>query len=184
MPDREELEREANRIIAAAKFQMELQEEFSPVFLVHFGGRWQAFPMPPGTERILNSADAKKQLFGFFRDLVRHARADGVIFACDTWAGEVTLEGVPHYDTDEWRELNNFGFTKLIQKGWVIRKEAISVTAQNDTEALIVQQPYQRLTNGIQLLTAKRYWVSQRDFAGRQKMFGDLSEKNLGERGW
>ena len=107
--------------------------------------------------------------------------ADGVIFATDTWVGETTPEGQKHYDTPEWKELHDFGFVKLVQRGWVKRSEAFTITAQSATDVLLVQQKYQRLGSGmIQLLDGKRRWINQSDFGGRQKMFGDLSWENLG----
>jgi hypothetical protein len=83
--------------------------------------------------------------------------------------------------TPEWRELHDFGFVKLTQRGWVTRSEAFVVVAQNASEALIITQKYQRLGSGmIQLLDSRRDWFEQSKFGGRQKMFGDLSFENLG----
>ncbi len=180
---KEALEAEANRMITGAKYHLESRDQIQPMFRVHDSQGWRDFTMPPGTEVLLNSGDAKKLIFNFFRDYVRITGADGVIFLTDAWAAVTTPEGMKHVDTPEWQALQDSGFVSLIQRGWVTRQEVIAVTAQMETEVLVVQQAYQRQGRAIQLLQAKRYWVPQSDFGGRQKVFGDLSEQNLGERG-
>ena len=129
----------------------------------------------------MNSGGAKDAIFGAVREIVHSNGIDAVIFGSDTWQAETTEEGMKHYNTPEWRELHDTGFVKLVQRGWVERCEAFTVTAQNAAEVLLINQKYQRLASGmIQLLDSRREWFKQGNFEGRQKMFGDLRFENLG----
>jgi hypothetical protein len=178
---REQLAREANGLIAVAKATVEMQGDFDLTILIHAKGEWARLPFPKEFEALMNNGKAKDQIFGALRETVRRIGADGVIIACDTWCSTTTPEGKKHLDTPEWRELHDTGFVTLMQRGWVTRCEAFTITAQNATEALLVQQTYQRLDSGmIQLLDCKREWFDQDHFDGRQKMYGDLKWQNLG----
>jgi len=178
---RAEIEHEANGLIAVAKASVELQGDFRTTMLLHTKGVWHRLPFPEECEVLMNNGKAKDMLFGAVRALVQEKGADGVIFGTDTWHSETTPEGAKHYDTPEWRRLHDTGFVKLVQRGWVTRNEAFVVTAQTPQDALIITQKYQRLGSGmIQLLDHKRAWFDQKDFGGRQKMFGDLKWENLG----
>src|SRR5215471_7723923 len=94
---REALEFRVDGVIAAAKDQIEMTGDFSPLFLLHYDSDWHPFRMPKRTQGLLNSGDAKRVLFAFFRRLVADSNADAAIFTTDTWVATVTLEGLPHY---------------------------------------------------------------------------------------
>jgi len=178
---RQQLELEANRQIAAAKTTVELQGDFPITMLIHIGTGWRRLPFPEELGCLMNDGRAKDAIFGALRHTVQVSKADGVIVTSETWAGETTDEGRKHYGTPEWKELHDFGFTKLVQRGWITRSEAFTVVAQTVTDVLIIQQKFQRLGSGaIQLLDCKRNWQDQSHFGGRQKMFGDLRWENLG----
>ena len=179
-----DLENQANAILIAAKATVELQGDFPMTILLHKSGEWRHLPFPEEASDLLNDGTAKDLIFGAVREIVQSNQIDGVIFATDTWIGEATPEGLKHYDTPEWKELHDFGFVRLVQRGWVTRNEAFTITAQSATDVLVVQQTYQRLGSGmIQLFGGKRNWFDQSKFGGRQKMFGDLNWKNLGSEG-
>jgi len=175
-----ELEAEANRVIVGAKYLLELQGNFPAMFLVHHPREgWQNSQLPAGSQHLMNSGDAKREIFGFFRTLIRERGCDGAIFASDTWQMKLTTEGEKHLD--EYQQHVDSGFAKLVQMGWAMREEALTISAQNKDDALLIVQPYRRLTSGIQLLAGRREWFPQANFGGRQKMFGDLRAENLGE---
>jgi len=178
---RDELGFQANRIIAAAKASLELQSEFAPVFMLHGPQGWVFETMPAEARILLNDGESKRVIFDFFRQVVKANRCDAVLFATDTWHGEATEEGMKHVNTAAWEDNHDFGFVKLQKLGWVTVKEAITITVQTESDVLIVSQAYQRLNDCIQLLDCKRQWGAQSTFGGRQKMFGDLREENLGE---
>ena len=185
MISKQELESQANQVIAALKATVELQGDVLPMMYLHKKGDWNPVPLvPAGLADLMNSGKAKDVIFGLVRDIVRNQGIDAVIFATDTWNGETTEEGMKHYDTPEWKELHGFGFEKLVQRGWVKRSECFTVTAQNADDVLLIQQKYQRLDSGmVQLLNAERHWFDQPKFGGRLKMFGDLRWENLGSEG-
>ena len=179
-----DLENQANAILIAAKATVELQGDFPMTILLHKSGEWRHLPFPEEASVLLNDGTAKDLIFGAVRQIVQSNQIDGVIFATDTWIGENTPEGLKHYDTPEWKELHDFGFVRLVQRGWVKRSEAFTITAQSATDVLLIHQKYQRLTSGtsgtVQLLKGSRGWLGQSQFSGRQKMFGDLRWENLG----
>ena len=178
---KQELENQANAILSAAKATVELQGDFPMTILIHRSGEWRRLPFPEEAHVLLNDGSAKDQIFGAVRQVVEELGIDGVIFATDTWVGEATPEGMNHVDSPEWKELHDFGFVRLAQRGWVIRCEAFTITAQSATDVLLIHQKYQRLTSGtVQLLKGSRAWFGQSQFGGRQKMFGDLRWENLG----
>jgi hypothetical protein len=176
---KEELEAQAHRLITGAKYSIELQGNFDPVFMLHHpSGGWKPYRMPPGTEEILNSGSAKTIFVDALRRVVKETGCDAVICCTDTWVATSTEEGMKHIDTPEMQHPKQ-GFDELVKRGWMIRKEAITLTAQSATDALLISQEYQRLGNRVQLLKAKRGWNTQSKFRGRLKMFGDLREENL-----
>lgn len=180
---RDELEAKANEVLIQAKFTVELEGEIPPMFWLHYPAGWKLHRLPPGTEHLMGSGPAKRELFGWLRQTVRAARCDGAVFLTDTWAAEPTEEGMKHTH-DEWNRLTDQGFETLVKLGWFRRREALGVTAQSETHALIVAQPYQRRGSGvIEFLEQgkSREWFAQENFGGRGKMFGDLREENLGE---
>jgi hypothetical protein len=178
---KEQLAAQANAVIAAATEAVESGKDFPLMIVIHINSKWQRFPFPDELGFVMNNGKLKDLLFQGLRDIVQQSAADGIVIASDTWYAETTPEGFKHYDTPEWKELHNSGFEKLVQRGWVKRCEAFVVTAQNATDALIVQQKYQRLTSGrIQHLDCRRDWFTQSEFDGRMKMFGDLRRENLG----
>ena len=178
---REQLEAKANRLIASAKATVELQGDFPLTIFLYIQDGWQRLPFPKELEPLMNHGGAKDAVFDALREVVQHTVTTGVIFACDTWHAETTKEGEKHYDTPEWKRLHDTGFVKLVQRGWVKRSEAFTITAQRSADVLIIRQMYQRLGSGtIQLLDCKREWFDQSAFGGRQKMFGDLKWENLG----
>ncbi len=178
---REELEHAANELIAAAKATAEQQGCFAVTILIHAEERWQRLPFPQELVPLMNNGQAKDAIFGALRQTIQQTGADAVIVGSDSWHAQTTPEGKKHFNTPEWDELIDFGYCKLVERGWVIRREVFLISAQNVNEVLILQQPYERIDSGrIQLLDSTRNWVAQSDFTGRQKMFGDLKWENLG----
>jgi hypothetical protein len=177
---KDELTAEANRLITGAKNELEKTGDYTTLWRIHYSGEWHDFPLPAFAAPLMNNGDAKDRIFGFFRLLVEAKQADGVLFGSDTWMGEVTPEGNKHINTPAWRENTTHGFAKLIQLGWIKREEALIITAQSETDILLITQPYRRLSGGrIQLLQARRNWNTQKTFKGRTKMFGELKPENV-----
>lgn len=182
MVTRHELESYANRILHLAQSMLEMQGEFHPWFAMHYGGKgWDDIHFPDGAEHLMNSGEAKKIIFDWMRARVEHTRADGFLLASDTWVGKATEEGMRHVESGEYARNVDRGYRKLIQLGWARVTESIAITAQNEVEVLLIDQPYQRLGYVIQMDKCHRFWTPQAKYCGRSKMFGDFSEENLGE---
>jgi len=192
----EALKREAMKVMASMKAQIETLNEADPICMLHWPldlaasgkklfhpamtpGEWSRFPI---LGSIMNSGDAKREYFGAVRELVRYTGADGVIFATDVWGAQLTDEGRKH-GQQEWNSHVDTGFAKLVRMGWATRVQAIHITAQSKTDVVFVDQEYHREGRGrAQFLHEVRTRVGpQSEFGGRQKMFGDLREENLGE---
>ena len=194
----DELKRESGLVMAALKAQIEvLNGVATPVCMLHWPlkpgkklqgtilaaaarmGEWMRFPLPG---QLLDSGDAKRVYFGIVRDIVQDTGADGVIFGTDIWGARVTEEGRKHGEREFSRHVDR-GFEWLVKKGWAVRTMLINVTAQSKNDVLLMQHEYQRTGGGqVQWLhDTETHSFPQDEFRGRQKMFGDLSEENLGE---
>ena len=193
----DELTREAGMAMAAMKLQIEEFHQMQPVCMLHWPlmparmklppvfagavtpGQWSRFPFP-GV--LLDSGDAKRVLFGIIRDLVRDSGADAVIFGTDMWGAQPTDDGIKA-GVEEWNRHVDTGFAKLVKMGWAIQVQLLNVTAQSKTDVLMMQHAYQRKGSGLVqwLGEAHTHTMSQDHFGGRQKMFGDLRDENLGE---
>jgi hypothetical protein len=108
--------------------------------------------------------------------------ADGVLFGTDMWGAQATEAGVKA-GADAWNRNVDTGFAKLVKMGWAIQVQLLNVTAQSKTDVLMMQHAYQRKASGLVqwIGEAHSHVIPQDGFGGRQKMFGDLREENLGE---
>jgi hypothetical protein len=192
----DELKREAGLAMAAMKTQIEELHRMQPLCLLHWPlalattkigravaavtpGEWSRFPLPG---ELLDSGDAKRILFQIIRNIVRDTRADAVIFGTDMWGAQATEAGIKA-GADAWNRHVDTGFEKLVKMGWAIQCQLLNVTAQSKTDVLMMQHAYQRKASGLVqwIGEAHSHVIPQDGFGGRQKMFGDLREENLGE---
>jgi hypothetical protein len=193
----DDLKRVAGRSMASMKAQIEERHQLEPLCMLHWPlmparmkiprmaamavtpGEWSRFPFPG---QLLDSGDAKRVLFGIIRDLVGDTGADGVLFGTDMWGAQATEAGIKA-GSDAWNRHVDTGFAKLVKMGWAIQVQLLNVTVQSKTDVLMMQHAYQRKGSGlVQWIGAAHSSVIAQDgFGGRQKMFGDLREENLGE---
>ena len=193
----DELKREAGLAMAAMKTQIEEFHRLQSLCMLHWPltlasvkigrvpagvvtpGEWSRFPLPG---QLLDSGDAKRVLFQLIRDIVRDTRADAVIFGTDMWGASATEEGVKA-GAEAWNRHVDTGFAKLVKMGWAIQHQLLNVTAQSKDHVLLMQQGYQRKGSGLVQWVGEAHSqvIPQDEFGGRQKMFGDLREENLGE---
>jgi len=193
----DELKRVAGLAMASMKAQIDERHQLEPLCMLHwplnpaktdFGkllnraitpGEWSRFPFPGP---LLDSGDAKRVLFGIIRDIVQDSGADGVLFGTDMWGAQATDAGVKA-GADAWNRHVDTGFAKLVKMGWAIQVQLLNVTVQSKTDVLMMQHAYQRKGSGLVqwIGEAHSQVIPQDEFGGRQKMFGDLREENLGE---
>jgi hypothetical protein len=98
------------------------------------------------------------------------------------WGAQATEAGVKA-GADAWNRHVDTGFAKLVKMGWAIQVQLLNVTAQSKTDVLMMQHAYQRKGSGLVQWIGEAHSsvIPQDGFGGRQKMFGDLREENLGE---
>jgi hypothetical protein len=98
------------------------------------------------------------------------------------WGASATEEGVKA-GAEAWNRHVDTGFAKLVKMGWAIQHQLLNVTAQSKDHVLLMQQGYQRKGSGLVQWVGEAHSqvIPQDEFGGRQKMFGDLREENLGE---
>ena len=183
--------------MAAMKSQIEERHQMQPLCMLHWPlmlatktlpplvavavtpGEWTRFPFPG---ILLDSGDAKRVLFAIIRDIVQDSGADGVLFGTDMWGAQATEAGVKA-GADAWNRHVDTGFAKLVKMGWAIQVQLLNVTVQSKTDVLMMQHAYQRKGSGLVQWIGEAHSsvIPQDGFGGRQKMFGDLREENLGE---
>jgi len=193
----DELKRVAGLAMASMKAQIEERHQLQPLCMLHWPpmlakkkiprsvavaitpGEWSRFPFPGP---LLDSGDAKRVLFGIIRDIVQDSGADGVLFGTDMWGAQATEAGV-QAGADAWNRHVDTGFAKLVKMGWAIQVQLLNVTAQSKTDVLMIQHAYQRKGSGLVqwIGEAHSHVIPQGEFGGRQKMYGDLRQENLGE---
>jgi hypothetical protein len=167
----DELRRIAKGALNDLKREVRTQSRCTPLFRCCYAdGRHQDFHLPPGTEHLLNRGEAKEILFDVFR---RHTAAGGVvawIFGTDQWMARATDEGMQH--REEWPKYQDHGFVKLQEMGWCVVESAIGITAQTETDVFWLHQVYVSGEHAEFIGPPQEKLASQKDFGGRQKMWG------------
>lgn len=133
--------------------------------------------------KIMNNGEAKDELFAAIRAIVREAHITAVVFATDSWLGKQTEKGRALGDVEFLRRTRERAFATAVRDGLVERCEVITITVQTPTGTLMVQQEYERGVGGARsvMLGARReVELGPDELTGRQKMYGDLREENLG----
>lgn len=83
--------------------------------------------------------------------------------------------------SQQFHNMIDHGFTKLIAAGYGAVAEAFHVTAQTREKVLVISRKFHRADGKIEWLgdAAAPREIPQDKFQGRQKMWGDLSPENL-----
>lgn len=172
----------ANRTMRDLKQDLSRNGNVAPYFQAHFQeGPPKQFPMPPGTEDLMNNGRAKEILFDLFRDVTPRAKVTAWVFGTDMWCGKETEEGMKH--RHEIDANTDAGFKKLEDLGWMKVYEAVMVTAQTETDVLMLRQYYvrhqeQRRVDWVG--PPEEILIKQEAFRGRQKMWGATFEDVTG----
>jgi hypothetical protein len=131
---------------------------------------------------VMNSGDAKDTLFGAMRMMVKARGLTAVIFVSECWLGDQTAKGAALPYAEFLTRTRERAFATAVKDGLVERVEAITLTVQTPAGALIVHQRFTRDYGKQQVTFGVRddLEYSVDEFAGRQKMYGDLRPENLG----
>lgn len=135
------------------------------------------------TGAVMNSGKGKDLLFGALREIVKEKGITAVIFATDGWMGKQTAKGRAIGEEEFFRKTRERAFETAVREGLVERCEVITLTVQTPMGTLMVQQEYERGIGGKRSITfgeQREQEVGVDEFTGRQKMYGDLREENLG----
>lgn len=154
----------------------------TPLIVLGFpDGSTKQLDLPEQLHDMLNHGGMKDILFGAVRLMVERHGADSVVFATECWRGKST-PAATDMPLEEFKRLSaEHRFETLVQMGYLVREEAMVATAQNADTVVTCTQSFRRLDDG----TVYSYGeievmeVPQKQFFGRQKMFGDLREENL-----
>ena len=96
--------------------------------------------------------------------------------------GKQTPKGAALPPAEFLRRTRERGFESALRDGLIERTEVVSVTAQTPKGTLIVHQEFMRDEKRHAIIYGERteQELGVDDFTGRQKMYGDLREENLG----
>lgn len=154
----------------------------TPVFVVRDAhGKIEQLAFPKELAGLMNSGPAKDLIFDTIRKTVRQRGHTAVVIATECWTGKQTEAGKALPTEEFLKYARESGFVTAVEKGYIERSEAITVSVQTAETVLIVtqfferDQPHRRIVFGEQ--SEMEFPITE--FCGRQKMFGDLKEENL-----
>jgi hypothetical protein len=141
-------------------------------------------PLPDRAGELMNYGEAKDILFGGLRDYAASVGATAVIIGTEAWVGRTTEKGrvLLQASPDEYKRMTRqAGFQDAVDAGLVERREAVVITVETPERCMILTHVFERtLERKIVWHERTQIEARQSEFAGRQKMFGDCSEENLG----
>lgn len=178
----DELRSLADLALKIIKADIEREGGGTPVIVFRTAaGELRQLNFPKQFAPLMNSGTAKDAIFAWVRDEVRKSGHTAVIFATECWCGKQTEAGkaIP---TEEFMEYGRErGFVTGVAKGYIERAEAVVVTVQTPESVLTVTQFFKRDEKRRKITFGERqeYESPINQFAGRQKMYGDLREENL-----
>jgi hypothetical protein len=143
-------------------------------------GKMTQLPFPKELAPLMNSGAAKDLIFGAVRKVVGRNGVTAVLFATDGWLGIATEAGLALPPEELLRLGRESKFETAVELGFVKRVEAIMITIQTAEWVRHLRQIYEREGELIRYVGEPECFdVPQENFAGRQKMFGDLKAENL-----
>jgi hypothetical protein len=173
----------AQTALSQIKAEMERTGNSTPVFLVRLpDGKIQKLPFPEQAGRLMNDGVAKDMIFGAIRMIVQESGMTAVCFATEAWSGKQTEAGRNVPREEFLKATRERGFQRAVDRGWVVRQECIIVTIQTAEMMRTITQAFARDEEAriiVYLDEPEIRDAPQSDFAGRQKMYGDLREENL-----
>jgi len=176
-----ELLKLANHALLQAKAQLDLQGDLPPIFILRTkNGQLHRLPMSPELAQLMDNGDAKDMIFGSIRRMVQESKCTASVFITDGWVYPPT-DKKKKLSTDEQNALLDYNGTAWMhENGYLWKVEMLVCTVQTAERALIRRVAYERTPYGVNLSPPEDWEMPIDDFGGRQKMFGDLSEENLG----
>lgn len=176
MPFLENLEPLLQQALERARTSLENHGRITPFFVLHFpDGHIKNLILPPDHADVMNSSAAKEVIFGCVRTLVKAAGADATIFASGVWDGRLIAAGQQAPREELRRLLTEKAYETALALGFVERREAIGVVAQDREHMLLIIQAFHREDGRVVYEgEPEREASRQADFRGLTKMFGEV----------
>lgn len=153
-----------------------------PFFVVYDrAGKDHQINVPEHLGNIMNSGHGKDIVFGALRLVVESLQATAVVIVTDGWYGKGLVPRDAEHRQELLDKIGRMSLEEAEKQGLCKRCEAILVTVQTPERVMTVSQLYDRNQKRRKIT----YWeiavmeVGVDQFAGRQKMFGDLRKENI-----
>ncbi len=176
------LKEHARTALAQTEREMRATGEALPYLAFVVEGKLISLPIPREiTARCMNSGRLKENLFGGIRALADREHPEAVLIGTDTWHTHPTPLGILH--SEEWAANWNSGSERLLELGWAVRTEALTMTVQDEDYCVIASLPYERHENGtftMGQMDIKAF--RQTEYSGTTKMFGKTTTEEIDQR--
>jgi hypothetical protein len=160
---------------------LEQDQQLIPIFMLRDNsGRIFRLPFPKEAGPLMNIPEAKDMLFEYIRMMVKRDGLTAVVFATEAWIWKITTKG-DLSEAEVHKLVREKGYQKLLEEGLAERSEAILITVQTAEAALIRQWEFFTNEDRTKITFGEcgDKEIPQKNFVGRQKMFGDLSDENI-----
>lgn len=171
----------AHRVLSEAKQEMEQRGAANHAFIFQRKDGFLKLEIPEEFGDLMNIGKAKDAIFSHMRQYAQEKEAMGCIFVSEAWMSRATEKGRKLSMKEIMRLHQELGGEELAKRGLMERVEALVITAQSAESVLTLTQPFER-DQRLKIVTFGPLIVQevpQAQFAGRQKMFGDLSPENI-----
>jgi len=169
--------------LVIAKKELTATGRITPFFVFRDPeGGLKPFIIPGEAAEIMNSGEAKDRLFGAVRHIVQELKIEAVMFVSDCWIGRNTEKALSMPPEEFLALTRERAFQTAVDQGLVTRAEALTISVQTPTRCMMLNQLYER-DEQQRKIVYREVSVMEMDvdeFSGRQKMYGDLRQENLG----
>lgn len=174
----------AHRQLRSAQNTLEEDGAFNPRFvIVEADGHVIDIVLPDPLGLIMNDGRHKTMVFDLMRDHIQEHHSVAAIFVSEASLGKATAKGLQHArELEAMAREDNGKLDRLVENGFIEHVDVILVTIHTPETVTTIAQEFAR-DYRLKLVTygaVQTMDVPQANFRGRQKMFGDLREKNLG----
>jgi len=171
----------ARHALQMAKKELTKTLQVSPFFVLREPDG-DLVPFIVADPRVMNDGPGKDRLFGKVRQIVQEEGIKAVVFVSDCWIGKSTEKGRAMPEAEFKAATRERAFQTALDEGLITRSEALTITVQTPIRTMLVNQLYERVEpQGVIFYHEVSIMEMDVDeFTGRQKMYGDLREENLG----
>jgi hypothetical protein len=168
--------------LAIARRDLERTGSVMPFFVLRDqNGNSHQLNVPEKFKELMNHGPSKDKLFGFVRNIAQTMPAAAVVIVTDGWFGKPTAKARAMNQEKLFEATKGQSLDNAVAAGLAERLEALLITVQTPERVLTLAQVYDRdeRRRKITYLEMNIMESPIDNFAGRQKMFGDLRAENL-----